>query len=91
MTLTNHLMSQALPCPNCGSPAERHRIDDRSVTRTQCRTCDYLLITCQKTGKVIEFYAPGIEARVLRKRQAQPLSPLSTTPQPLPTQDVRAT
>ncbi len=60
---------QVLPCPNCGSPAERHVILDRDLTRTQCATCDYLLIACQKTGRVIESYAPGIEAIVLQRRQ----------------------
>jgi hypothetical protein len=62
-------LHQALPCPNCGSPAERHLILDRNLTRTQCATCDYLLIACQTTGRVIESYAPGIEAIVLQRRQ----------------------
>ncbi len=65
----NRLADHMLPCPNCGSPAERHFIFDRNLTRTQCSTCDYLLITCQKTGRVIESYAPGIEALVLQQRQ----------------------
>ena len=69
---TTLLVSEIRPCPNCGSPAERHLILDRSLVRTQCATCDYLLITCQKTGKVIESYAPGIEALVLQRRQQQP-------------------
>jgi hypothetical protein len=65
----NLLTNYRLPCPNCGSSAERHFILDRNLTRTQCSTCDYLLIICQKTGKVIESYAPGIEAIVLQRRQ----------------------
>jgi ribosomal protein S27AE len=54
-------------CPNCGSPtAERHLLADR-LSRTQCRDCDYLLVTCQRTHRVVEAYAPGIN--VDRSRQ----------------------
>ncbi|MBD2020995.1 replication restart DNA helicase PriA, partial [Leptolyngbya sp. FACHB-36] len=49
-------------CPNCGSPAERHQLELEHLTRTQCATCDYLMITCSQTGRVIEAYAPGIYA-----------------------------
>lgn len=49
-------------CPNCGSPsAERHNITDRQISRTQCPECDYLLVMCQRTNRVIEAYAPGID------------------------------
>ncbi|MBD2138488.1 replication restart DNA helicase PriA [Anabaena sp. FACHB-1237] len=51
---------QKIHCPNCGSAAERHYIHDSQITRTQCSSCDYLMITCTQTGKVIEAYAPGI-------------------------------
>jgi hypothetical protein len=56
---------QAVCCPNCGSPAERYHITSSQnyLMRTQCPTCDYLMITCALTGKVIEAYAPGIEVR----------------------------
>ncbi|MEM7725650.1 MAG: replication restart DNA helicase PriA [Cyanobacteria bacterium P01_A01_bin.45] len=47
-------------CPNCGSEAERYYIDDSRLTRTQCANCDYLMVMCDLTGKVIEAYAPGI-------------------------------
>lgn len=47
-------------CPNCGSYAERHHLPSEQLIRTQCSTCDYLMITCAATGKVIEAYAPGI-------------------------------
>lgn len=50
-------------CPNCGSAAERHYVTDRQLTRTQCSTCDYLMINCTRTGRVVEAYAPGIYAR----------------------------
>lgn len=48
-------------CPNCGSPAERHRSSKQ--THTQCHRCDYLLTLCTETGRVIEAYAPGIPFR----------------------------
>lgn len=53
---------QTIHCPNCGSSAERHYLGQQQLTRTQCSNCDYLMIVCQKTGKVIEAYAPGITA-----------------------------
>ncbi|MGA7933481.1 MAG: replication restart DNA helicase PriA [Kovacikia sp.] len=49
-------------CPNCGRCAERHYLVSEQLIRTQCSTCDYLMITCSETGKVIEAYAPGIYA-----------------------------
>ncbi len=51
---------QKVHCPNCGSSAERHHLDGGKQIRTQCATCDYLMITCTITAKVIEAYAPGI-------------------------------
>jgi hypothetical protein len=48
-------------CPNCGSHAERQYLE-ADLLRTQCPSCDYLMITCATTGKVIEAYAPGIYA-----------------------------
>lgn len=54
---------QKIHCPNCGSDAERHYISDRKLTRTQCASCDYLMISCSVTGKVIEAYAPGIKVK----------------------------
>jgi predicted RNA-binding Zn-ribbon protein involved in translation (DUF1610 family) len=53
---------QSIHCPNCGSTAERHYLLESQLTRTQCPTCDYLMITCSQSGKVIEAYAPGIAA-----------------------------
>ena len=53
------LTIQAIRCPNCGSHAERHHFSIDRQTKTQCPTCDYLMITCSQTGKVIEAYAPG--------------------------------
>ncbi len=54
---------QSVRCPNCGSHAERHYLERDQLTRTQCPTCDYLMVMCSETGKVIEAYAPGIYAR----------------------------
>jgi len=51
---------QTVRCPNCGSHAERHYLLNSQLTRTQCDNCDYLMITCTRTGRVIEAYAPGI-------------------------------
>jgi hypothetical protein len=48
-------------CSNCGSDrAERHYIADLELVRSQCPVCDYLLVTCAATGRVVEAYAPGI-------------------------------
>ena len=55
--------SQVVRCPNCGSEAERHHLTHSHLTRTQCQVCDYLMITCALTGKVVEAYAPGLYAR----------------------------
>lgn len=56
-------IKQEVRCPNCGSHAERHYFLKSNLTRTQCPVCDYLMINCSRTGKVIEAYAPGIYAR----------------------------
>jgi predicted RNA-binding Zn-ribbon protein involved in translation (DUF1610 family) len=55
-------MVQKIRCPNCGSHAERYHLPSDQLTRTQCPSCDYLMITCSRTGRVIEAYAPGISA-----------------------------
>jgi len=55
-------LKQTIRCPNCGSHAERHYLESNKLTRTQCSICDYLMITCSVTGKVVEAYAPGIYA-----------------------------
>ena len=56
-------------CPNCGSPsAERHNIAASQINRTQCPECDYLLVMCQRTNRVIEAYAPGLDLH--KSRQA---------------------
>lgn len=54
------MTTQKIRCPNCGRPAERDLIGSHQLLRTQCSFCDYLLVTCNKTGRVKEAYAPGI-------------------------------
>ena len=54
--------SQQVHCPNCGHLAERHYLEQDRLVRTQCHWCDYLMITCATTGRVIEAYAPGLFA-----------------------------
>ena len=56
---------QTVHCPNCGKSAERHHLQEQQLTRTQCSGCDYLMITCQRTGRVIEAYAPGISEALI--------------------------
>ena len=61
---------QAVRCPNCGSIAKRLHFanakvvnadcPEERVTRTECSTCDYLMVTCSIDGRVLEAYAPGI-------------------------------
>ena len=55
----NKTQSQIIHCPNCGNRAKKYIIDN-SLMRTSCEHCDYLLVQCSKTGKVIEAYAPGL-------------------------------
>ena len=53
---------QKIRCPNCGSDAAvRHHLLSNHLTRTECPSCDYLMVMCSHTGKVIEAYAPGID------------------------------
>lgn len=58
--------SHLVHCPNCGHLAERHQIEQQSLIRTQCHQCDYLMVTCSESGKVIEAYAPGLFAGSMR-------------------------
>ena len=52
---------QTIYCPNCGKSATE-TIVDNSIRRIACESCDYLLVQCSKTGRVIEAYAPGIDS-----------------------------
>lgn len=50
------ITTQTVHCPNCGQQADRLILKEQSLMRTSCSHCDYLLITCLKTGAVIEAY-----------------------------------
>lgn len=50
---------QRVHCPTCGSSAERYHLLESSTVRTQCSTCDYLMVACAQTGRVIEAYSPS--------------------------------
>jgi hypothetical protein len=62
MILTSHQVH----CPNCGRLAERQRLDQGKLIRTQCAECDYLMITCAISGRVVEAYAPGLCVEAVR-------------------------
>lgn len=56
---------QSVRCPNCGKFAERLYLPLLAQVQTQCGACDYLLISCTRTGKVIEAYYPGLDYQQL--------------------------
>ncbi|AFY75239.1 hypothetical protein Syn7502_03387 [Synechococcus sp. PCC 7502] len=58
---------QSVRCPNCGSFAERLYLPLLAQVQTECGVCDYLLISCTRTGKVIEAYYPGLNYQELSK------------------------
>ena len=58
-------MIEAIRCPNCGSIAERHHLAYLAQVKTQCEECDYLLVTCTRSGHVLEYYAPGVSSEVM--------------------------
>ena len=57
-------MIESIRCPNCGVIAERHHLSYLAQVKTQCEECDYLLITCTRSGHVIESYAPGLRSPI---------------------------
>lgn len=59
---------QIVHCPTCGRAAERHYVAKTSQVRTQCDSCDYLMVSCMKTGRVIESYAPSFSPRTFSAR-----------------------
>lgn len=52
--------TETIHCPNCGKHAERQHVQESRVVRTQCPACDYLMVTCSLTARVIEAYSPGL-------------------------------
>ncbi len=51
---------ESIRCPNCGSHARRRTLHLLAQSRTECDACDYLLVTCTRSHRVLESYAPGI-------------------------------
>ncbi|MGL5874913.1 MAG: replication restart DNA helicase PriA [Xenococcaceae cyanobacterium] len=62
MTTKNNIIQQNVHCPNCGDRADYYYSAVDRIIRTSCPTCDYLMIKCSDTGRVIEAYAPGIKS-----------------------------
>lgn len=62
------ITKQIIYCPNCGDRAERFHCSSTKILRTSCHHCDYLLVQCADTGKVIEAYAPGIDFMALQNQ-----------------------
>lgn len=56
---------QRVHCPTCGSSAERYHLTEGNTVRTQCSSCDYLMVACANTGRVIESYAPSFSPATL--------------------------
>lgn len=62
-------------CPNCGEFAKRESFNkllsdylndsEKAVTKTECKSCDYLMIMGSYDGKVLEAYAPGISFKIM--------------------------
>ena len=57
---------QRVRCPNCGRYGKRDTVPNTTLLRTECGSCDYLMILCEETGRVIESYAPGLEFQALK-------------------------
>ncbi len=67
--------TQAIPCPNCGSQAQRSYFTSKEtdcnscpsnqVIQTECPVCDYLMVMCSVNGAVVEAHAPGTSAKEL--------------------------
>lgn len=62
--------TQTVHCPNCGCAAERKYSAKTLQVRTQCDSCDYLMVSCANTGRVIESYAPSFSPRTFSRRLA---------------------
>lgn len=51
---------ETVRCPNCGQYAKKQVMGVSQVRSISCYHCDYLLISCLNTGRVLESYAPGL-------------------------------
>jgi predicted RNA-binding Zn-ribbon protein involved in translation (DUF1610 family) len=49
---------ETIHCPNCGNHALRQEflVKKELFVETSCPVCDYLLIHCQRTGRVLDSY-----------------------------------
>lgn len=59
-------VSVKIRCPNCGAVANTVCLENNSTNRiiqTSCYKCDYFMVSCSLTGKVLEAYAPGLTYR----------------------------
>lgn len=81
-------IKQNVRCPNCGSEAERYYVLSSQLTRTQCLSCDYLMVMCSRTGKVIEAYAPGISLQAAKAIAASPAAGRKQHQLPIPASNV---
>ncbi|BAY83534.1 hypothetical protein NIES267_30230 [Calothrix parasitica NIES-267] len=71
---------QMVRCPNCGKLARRERFNkllsdylnssEKAVIKTECKSCDYLMIMGSYDGKVLEAYAPGISFKIMLEASA---------------------
>ena len=67
-------------CPNCGELATRESFNkllsdhvkcgEKTVTKTECSYCDYLMIMGSYDGKVLEAYSPGISFQMMLQASA---------------------
>jgi hypothetical protein len=64
---------EAVRCPNCGSWAERHHLSFLAQVKTECDRCDYLMVTCTRSGRVVEAYAPGLPFENVKVKKLAPL------------------
>ncbi|MEO1429327.1 MAG: replication restart DNA helicase PriA [Cyanobacteria bacterium J06633_8] len=63
-------IKQMVRCPNCGALAKRESFNqllsnyikgsEKAVIKTECKSCDYLMIMGRYDGTVVEAYAPGL-------------------------------
>lgn len=90
MQIKQNQITQNVRCPNCGSEAERYYILSSKLTRTQCLSCDYLMVMCSRTGKVIEAYAPGIDFKAAKAIAASPATDRKQHRLPIPASSVHS-
>ena len=62
-------------CPNCGELAIRSNFTKQKnqtpITKTECPSCDYLMVTCSESGNVIEAYTSSTSSMSKDKDRVQ--------------------